>query len=99
MAETITYTYTPHIKCEISPGIREDMVVAKVVDINNRPDYLEVSKSQITTENGQPYLAVGFVEVDRQTKKVLIEFPHEADSGRNRIWAPFSAFRQMKEKS
>ena len=90
-------TYTPQVKCKLSPGIWNDMMVAKVLDIDDRPDYLEVTKSYTVEENGHRFLAVDFVEVDRQNERVLIEFPREADSGRHRIWIPFSSIRQ-KEK-
>jgi hypothetical protein len=48
----------------------------------------------IARAGGKNYLSVGIVQVDHQGRRVLVELPREADSGVNRLWAPFSAFRR-----
>ncbi len=53
-------------------------------DINGRQESLQVNDDFLTYEEGRSYLPVGVVYRDKD--KVLIEFPHEADSGTYRIW-------------
>jgi len=55
------------------------------------------SKNLAAAAGGKHYLAVGIVQLDYKQKRALIELPHEADSGANRLWVPFSSFRQESE--
>jgi hypothetical protein len=73
-------------------GRRE--VVVNVKDEKGHNQYLSVSKGMIATVGGKSYLTVGIIQVDHVGRRVLVELPREADSGVNRLWAPFSAFRR-----
>jgi hypothetical protein len=44
------------------------------------------------------YLPVGFVEIDRRRRRVLIELPAEADSGANRMWVSFDDLKRETSK-
>jgi hypothetical protein len=53
--------------------------------------FLEIQRDFVTQRQGQGYLPIGVVGVDRDKGVTLIEFPVEADSGAHRIWVPLSS--------
>ena len=57
-----------------------------VKDVHGRRQFLRVEHDFLTVANGKTYLPVGLVYQDSQRQLALIEFPHEADSGANRLW-------------
>lgn len=71
---------------EVTEGLRPSHATVAVKSRTNRREFLSISKSSLLYRNGQTYLAIGIVHQDPETKAYLIEFPHEADSGANRIW-------------
>ena len=76
-----------HIVCEqVSPGLRDSEVIAAVKDFHGRRHFIRVERDFLTTEKGRQYLPVGLVHVDRKTGAVLVELPHEAETGANRLW-------------
>lgn len=88
-------TYLPEVQCEIDgPGIRDDEENVSVMDITGNRHFLRVSKGFVNSTDKGDFLPIGVVEVDRLNAKVLIELPHEADSGANRLWIPFQRVRQ-----
>ena len=87
-------TYLPEIECRVRPGDAEWEIVVTVQDEKGRKQNLSVSKGTVTSFDGKDYLTVGIVQVDHAGQRVLIELPREADSGVNRLWAAFAAFRQ-----
>ena len=86
-------SYYPQVECEARKGDADWEVVVAVRDEKGRRQFLSVSDGMVARENGKAYLAVGVVEVDARNRRVLIELPHEADSGVSRLWVPFEAFR------
>lgn len=91
--------YLPEVECGVSPGILETMVTVAVPDEGGKRQFLQVRKGFITCLGGKHYLPVGIVRLDYKRKMALIELPHEADSGANRLWVPFPTFRQEREAS
>ena len=76
-------TYFPEVSCAVMDGgILPDGVTACVMDIKQRRQYVQVTRSMINHEGGRDYLPVGIVDIDRRSRKVLIELPTEADSVR-----------------
>jgi hypothetical protein len=94
MAEVI---YLPEVECSIALGFREGELAVSVPDETGRRQHLRVNKNLVAAADGNHYLAVGIVELDCKRKRVLIELPHEADSGANRLWVPFESFRRGSE--
>ena len=92
--QAISGIYLPEIECEIRSGDADWEVVATVQDSQGRKQNLSVSKGMVASSEGKNYLTVGIVQVDHLQRRALIELPHEADSGVNRLWAPFTAFRR-----
>jgi hypothetical protein len=90
-------TYLPEVECTIAPGFRDDEWSVRVPDENGRRQNLRVNKELVSEKSSKHYLAIGVVEVDYKHKRVLVELPHEADSGANRLWIPFASFRQESE--
>ena len=90
-------SYYPQVECEARPGDADWEVVVAVKDEKGRRQFLSVSKGMVAKENGKTYLAIGVVEVDSRTRRVLIELPHESDSGVSRLWVPFDSFRPRSE--
>lgn len=88
-------TYLPEVLCEVvAPGIRPDEENVAVMDMTGNRHFLRVGKGFVNSTEKGDYLPIGVVRVDRENEKVLIELPHEADSGANRLWIPFQRVRQ-----
>jgi hypothetical protein len=78
------------VLCEVGPGLREEEASVAVRDVNGRAQRLRVDKDFVVTRDHEQYLPIGVVAThpDAAKKAVLIELPHEADSGVNRLWVP-----------
>jgi hypothetical protein len=75
------------ILCEqVSPGLREADAILTFRDYHGRRHFLQIEKDFLVHKNGNSYLPVGLVHRDARTGAFLIEFPHEAETGVNRIW-------------
>lgn len=75
------------IRCEhVSEGLRSSEVVASFIDFHNRKHFIRVESDFLSEENEKKFLPVGIVHVDLKNKAVLIELPHEAETGANRLW-------------
>jgi hypothetical protein len=70
----------------ISEGLRSSEVVATVSDRKGRTHAIRVERDFISQEPEGAFLPIGIVHVDRKTMAVLIELPHEAETGANRLW-------------
>jgi hypothetical protein len=75
-----------HVLCEVSRGLRESERTVAVRDVHGRRQFLRVEADFLTVENGRSYLPVGIVYEDQAKQVILIELPHEADSGAHRLW-------------
>ncbi len=77
----------PQVICEkVGRGFRDSERTAVVKDIYGHREYIRVEHDFLTVVGEKTYLPVGVVCVDEKHDAVLIEFPHEPDSGGNRIW-------------
>ena len=75
------------IRCtHISEGLRPSEVVASFVDFHGRKHAIRVERDFLTEQAGEIFLPVGIVHADQKNKAVLIELPHEAETGANRLW-------------
>ena len=75
------------ILCEnVSPGLREADAILTFLDFHGRRHFLQIEKDFLVHHNGHSYLAVGLVHRDARTGAFLIELPHEAETGVNRLW-------------
>jgi hypothetical protein len=75
------------ILCEqVAPGMRESERCVSVRDVRGRREWLLVEKDFLAVRRNKAYLPIGVVEVDRARDLALVEFPHEAATGGNRIW-------------
>jgi hypothetical protein len=75
------------IRCEnVSEGLRASEVVAAFRDHQGRRHFLRVEQDFLSKENGETYLPIGIVHIDSRTNLVLVELPHEAETGANRLW-------------
>jgi hypothetical protein len=75
------------LRCEnVSEGLRASEVVATFRDFRGRRHFIRVERDFLSQEGGQFYLPIGVVHVDPRTNMVLIELPHEAETGINRLW-------------
>ena len=91
-------TYLPEVECEAVPSDLLDTEIVGVADDSGKRQHLRVPKGFVVRVDGRTYLPIGIVRLDYEGKKALIELPTEADSGVNRLWLPFSSFRQEKEE-
>jgi hypothetical protein len=75
------------ILCEqVSPGLRDADAILTFLDFQGRRHFLQIEKDALVHRNGASYLPVGFVHRDEPTGAFLIELPHEAETGVNRLW-------------
>ncbi len=75
------------IRCDgVSEGLRASEVVAVFRDYQGRRHFLRVERDFLSEHEGHYYLPIGIVHVDPRSKLVLIELPHEAETGANRLW-------------
>lgn len=74
------------IFCEVTAGIRESERTVSVRDYSGRAQFLRVEQGFLRDINGRKCLPVGIVGRDDSKALALIELPHEADSGVNRLW-------------
>ena len=70
----------------VTKGLRASEVVASFADFHGRTHFIRVEADFLSQHNGKRYLPVGIVQVDPKNKAVLIELPHEAETGANRLW-------------
>lgn len=75
------------IRCEqVSEGLRPSEAVASFFDYHGRRHFIRVERDFLDQQDGKDFLPVGIVHVDPKTSAVLIELPHEAETGANRLW-------------
>jgi hypothetical protein len=80
------------VVCDIvTKGFRDSERSVGVRDTRGHRQFLRVAEHFLTFENGKYYLPVGLVMVNYKEQAALVELPHEADSGANRLWVPFSS--------
>lgn len=75
------------VRCEqVNEGLRPSEAVASFVDFKGRTHFIRVERDFLEDEAGDVFLPVGVVHIDAKTKAVLVELPHEAETGANRLW-------------
>lgn len=75
------------IRCKkIEAGLRPSEVVASFQDYRGREHFIRVEKDFLFTEDNAFFLPIGLVQVDIAHQAALVELPHEAETGANRIW-------------
>jgi hypothetical protein len=82
------------VLCEISNGLRPSEATVAVGDVSGNRPFLRVDRDFLTRDGDCYYLPVGAVYDDRTRPHLLIELPHEADSGANRLWVRRERLRQ-----
>jgi hypothetical protein len=83
----------------VSRGLRAADVIATLRDIHGRNHFLQIEQNFLTQDNGHAYLPVSLVHRDARAEAVLIELPHEAETGVNRIWVSEADVQGMPEVS
>jgi hypothetical protein len=68
---------------QITDGLRKSEAVASFVDFSGRRHFIRVERDFLGARNQLP---IGVIHVDQKTKAVLVELPHEAETGANRVW-------------
>ena len=75
------------IRCNnVSEGLRQSEALASFVDFHGRTHSIRVERDFLAEQNGHQFLPVGIVHLDSRNNAVLIELPHEAETGANRLW-------------
>jgi hypothetical protein len=75
-----------YVVCAVSDGLRPSEATVEVLDLEGFPERLRAPRDFVKMIENRWYLPVGIVYHDREQNRVLIELPHEADSGTNRLW-------------
>jgi hypothetical protein len=71
---------------EVTPGLRDSEAVASFTDYQGRKHFIRVERDFLVTQDGTAYLPVATITIDKDTGAHLIELPHEAETGANRLW-------------
>ncbi len=75
------------IRCDnVSDGLRPSEALASFLDFHGRRHFIRVERDFLSSKNGAEFLPIGIVHVDPKSKAVLVELPHEAETGANRLW-------------
>ncbi len=73
--------------CEsVGPGMREPERAVTVRDVRGHGEVILVENNFLTVQGDKTYLPIGVVFIDKERDVVLVEFPHEAITGGNRLW-------------
>ena len=83
-----------YVRCTVSEGLRPSEITVEVTDQEGRSEFLRVEQDYVKSFDGNSHLPVGIIVFDNE--RALIELPHEADSGANRLWV---ARKDVKEVS
>jgi hypothetical protein len=71
---------------EVGSGMRPSERCVSVRDIQGHREWLLVEHDFLTVYRNKTYLPVGIIQVNHERGLFLVEFPHEAAMGGNRIW-------------
>jgi hypothetical protein len=75
------------VLCEsVGPGMRESERAVTVRDVKGHGELILVEHDFLTVQGDKTYLPVGVCFIDKERDVVLVEFPHEAITGGNRLW-------------
>jgi hypothetical protein len=75
------------VLCEgVRPGMRESERSVTVRDVRGSSEVVLVQHDFLALHDNKTYLPVGVVCIDKERSLVLVEFPHEAITGGNRLW-------------
>jgi len=75
------------LRCdEIERGLRASEALAIFRDYRGRRHFIRVERDFLSQQDGNFFLPIGVVHIDPRTNMVLIELPHEAETGANRLW-------------
>jgi hypothetical protein len=75
------------VRCEaVSDGLRASEALATLRDYHGRRHFIRVERDYLSEQGGITFLPVGVVHIDPRSRAVLIELPHEAETGANRFW-------------
>jgi hypothetical protein len=66
--------------------MRESERAVTVRDVHGRGEVILVEHDFLAVRGEKTYLPVGVCSIDKEHDLVLVEFPHEAITGGNRLW-------------
>ena len=89
----------PYVLCNETDGLRPSEVTVEIRDIDDRPEFLRVHRDFVKKFKNAYYLPIGIVYHDRDKDVFLIELPHEADSGTNRLWVAHSSLYEPRSRA
>lgn len=85
------------LKCKVSKGLRAAEVTVEVRDYSGRREFLPADRDMIEQQDGQSYLPVPILQLDKARKAAVVSLPVEADSGAYRIWVKLSDLKDCSE--
>jgi hypothetical protein len=71
---------------EVGPGMRPSERSVLVQDVRGNTELVLVENDFLTVQGDKTYLPIGVCFIDKEHDVVLVEFPHEALTGGNRLW-------------
>jgi hypothetical protein len=79
------------VRCEqVGPGMRDSERCVSIRDVRGGREWVLVEQNFLAVCEDRTYLPVAIVQVDRERQLVLVEFPHQAATGGNRVWVQAS---------
>lgn len=85
------------LKCKVTAGLRAAEATVEVGDYSGRREFLPVHREMIEQRDGQTYLPVAVLQVDKANKAAVVSLPVEADSGAHRLWVKLSDLLDYSE--
>jgi hypothetical protein len=93
-----------YVACTVEEGLRPSEASVGVQGVDGRWAFLRVERDFVKSLQGQDWLPIGIVYRTREDGRdlLLIELPHEPDSGANRVWVEAAKIlepeRQRRER-
>jgi hypothetical protein len=87
-----------YVVCDVHAGLRESEATVSVEDVDGKTAFLRIEKEFLMNKGGRNYLPVGVIHKNLEGQ-TLIELPHEADSGVNRLWVDSDQVLEAKERA
>lgn len=71
---------------DVGNGLRDAEATVTIREHDGSPQHFPIDRGMLAARDGQYFLSVGVIHVDKTHGIVLVSLPVEADSGASRIW-------------
>lgn len=83
----------------VTEGLRQSEAVASFSDYHGKKHFIRVERDFLIEDVGSFCLPVAVIRTDATTHASLIQLPHEAETGANRLWISGTNVVQLESES